>query len=83
MVAESDEIKSSILYVRFFATLAGMGSKFTILYTAFRKKEGTNGTTKCITGEFDCDDDSCIDANLTCDGYDNCKFKKDEQGCSV
>lgn len=83
VVAESDEIKSSILYVRFFATDAGMGSKFTLLYTAYRKKDSNNGTSQCTADEFDCDDDSCIDASLQCDGYANCKFKKDEQGCTV
>lgn len=81
VVAESDEIKSSILYVRFFATDAGMGSKFTLLYTAYRKKDSNNGTSQCTADEFDCDDDSCIDSSLQCDGYSNCKFKKDEQGC--
>lgn len=29
------------------------------------------------------DDDSCIDKSLECDGFANCKFKKDESSCAT
>lgn len=85
-MAEAYESKSHILHVRFFATQAGMESKFSLLYTAFTKKkpvDGKNTTLSCGGDEFDCDDETCIDASLFCDGLPNCKFKKDELNCNV
>lgn len=86
VVAEAFESKSNVLYVRFFATRAGINSDFSLLYTAFTKKkavDGKNTTLSCGQGEFDCDDDTCIDLDLVCDGQANCKFKKDEATCNV
>lgn len=33
---------------------------------------------KCSITEFDCEDSTCIDASLKCDGVDNCKYRYDE-----
>lgn len=87
VVAEAYESKSNRLYLRFYATGAGLDSKFKIFYTAFTKKRSLDGkseTTSCDPStEFDCDDDLCIDINLKCDNRENCKFKKDEANCPV
>lgn len=86
VVAEAFESKTNVLYVRFFSTQGGMSSDFSFLYTAFTKKkavDGKNTTLACGQGEFDCDDDTCIDIDLVCDGQSNCKFKKDETNCKV
>lgn len=76
-MAESEEIKFNILYIRFYAKEDAFNSSFEFVYTAFRKRE-SNGTSTCTSDEFDCEDDTCIDKSLKCDGYPNCKFKKDE-----
>ena len=34
-------------------------------------------------GEYDCDDATCINQNLVCDGVKNCKFGWDEDQCTV
>lgn len=86
VVAEAFESKSNRLHVRFFATRAGLPSKFILLYTAFTKKkpvDGRNTTLACAEDEFDCDDDTCIDLTLKCNQQPNCKFKKDEAACEV
>lgn len=33
---------------------------------------------RCYSSEFDCDDGTCIDGDLVCDGYNNCKYRYDE-----
>lgn len=38
---------------------------------------------ECKADEFDCDDDTCIDASLYCNKRNNCKFLKDEVDCPV
>lgn len=83
VVAESFETKNSILFIRFYATRDAINSSFTFLYTAYRKKDASNGSTTCTSDEFDCEDDTCIDRTLRCDDRNNCKFKKDEVGCPV
>lgn len=32
----------------------------------------------CRPDEFDCEDSTCIDIGLKCDGVDNCKYRYDE-----
>lgn len=85
-MAEAYESNSNRLYVRFFATGAGLDSQFELSYTAYIKKrflDGKNSTPSCAKDEFDCDDDTCIAKKLECDGYSNCKFKRDEMSCPV
>ncbi|XP_055841836.1 neuropilin and tolloid-like protein 1 isoform X2 [Episyrphus balteatus] len=70
--------ESNILHIRFFAEYIAMNSSFNILYTAFRDK----GTGACVKDEeYDCEDATCIAANLQCNGRTNCKFRWDEEGC--
>lgn len=75
VVAEPYETPESILYVRFYAKQNLGETKFKFLYTAFRRRNGSN---HCYAEEFDCEDDTCIDSKLKCDDNNNCKFKKDE-----
>lgn len=83
VVAESHDALENVLYVRFYATKEAKDSKFEFLYTAYRRKNGTNNA--CNADEFDCEDDMCIDKQWECDYKPNCKFKKDElnKECAV
>lgn len=40
-------------------------------------------STECHDEEYDCEDETCIDASLVCNGRNNCKFLKDESECGV
>ncbi|XP_037028009.1 uncharacterized protein LOC119068503 isoform X2 [Bradysia coprophila] len=75
VIAETVVSKKNKLHVRFFAEKHAVNSKFTILYTAYRTKDKDK---KCVEGEYDCDDDTCITEGLQCNGRPNCKFLKDE-----
>lgn len=37
----------------------------------------------CHENEYDCDDATCIDASLECNGIKNCRHEYDEEGCTV
>uniref|UniRef100_A0A1A9USY2 CUB domain-containing protein n=1 Tax=Glossina austeni TaxID=7395 RepID=A0A1A9USY2_GLOAU len=41
----------------------------------------TSTSTSCLEGEYDCEDATCIDGDLRCNGRSNCKFLWDEEGC--
>lgn len=54
--------------------------RFEILFTAFR----TNDREKCNDKtEFDCDDGTCIDISLKCNGDFNCKYRYDEDAATT
>lgn len=37
---------------------------------------------ECLDWEFRCnEDDRCIDADLVCDGYEDCSDRSDEENC--
>lgn len=40
-------------------------------------------STKCEPHEYDCEDATCIDASLQCNGIRNCRHESDEEGCGV
>nr|XP_046918231.1 uncharacterized protein LOC124498515 isoform X2 [Dermatophagoides farinae] len=62
--------------IRFFAKPDALSNvQFEITFTAFR--ELSNKET-CRPDEFDCEDSTCIDIGLKCDGVDNCKYRYDE-----
>lgn len=42
-----------------------------------------SSSTECVDEEYDCEDETCIDASLVCNGRNNCKFQKDESECGV
>ncbi|XP_075154555.1 neuropilin and tolloid-like isoform X2 [Haematobia irritans] len=69
--------ESNILHMRFYAEQQAVNSTFAILYTAFRDR----GSGSCTEDEYDCEDATCIAANLKCNQRDNCKFRWDEEGC--
>ncbi|XP_054165235.1 neuropilin and tolloid-like protein 2 [Oppia nitens] len=74
--AESVRSKSNTMNIRFFAKPKAIeGVKFEIIFTAFRELPNKE---KCRSDEFDCADSTCIDQSLKCDGYDNCKYRYDE-----
>ena len=37
----------------------------------------------CTDDEFACDDGSCIDMSLRCDGTTHCEDKSDEEDCQM
>uniref|UniRef100_A0A1I8MQJ6 CUB domain-containing protein n=1 Tax=Musca domestica TaxID=7370 RepID=A0A1I8MQJ6_MUSDO len=69
--------ESNILHMRFYAEQQAVNSTFSILYTAFRDR----GSGSCAENEYDCEDATCIAADLKCNQRDNCKFRWDEEGC--
>ncbi|XP_061396630.1 uncharacterized protein LOC133332262 [Musca vetustissima] len=69
--------ESNILHMRFYAEQQAVNSTFSILYTAFRDR----GSGACAENEYDCEDATCIAADLKCNQRDNCKFRWDEEGC--
>uniref|UniRef100_A0A1A9Z6B4 CUB domain-containing protein n=1 Tax=Glossina pallidipes TaxID=7398 RepID=A0A1A9Z6B4_GLOPL len=70
---------SNILHMRFYAEQIAINSTFSILFTAFRDR----GSGGCLEGEYDCEDATCIDGDLRCNGRSNCKFLWDEEGCKT
>lgn len=38
---------------------------------------------ECADNEYDCEDETCIDASLVCNERNNCKYQKDEAECGV
>lgn len=77
-IAETVESKTNILYVRFYAESQVVNATLTLWYTAFRRKQPGESKEPCAQHEFDCDDDTCIHHNLTCNKRFNCKFQNDE-----
>uniref|UniRef100_A0A182QVT1 CUB domain-containing protein n=1 Tax=Anopheles farauti TaxID=69004 RepID=A0A182QVT1_9DIPT len=77
-IADSVVSRSNVLHIRFFAEAAAINSTFSILFTAFREKAA--GET-CDDNEYDCEDATCIDGELRCNGRINCRFRWDEDEC--
>ncbi|XP_076333276.1 uncharacterized protein LOC143237663 isoform X3 [Tachypleus tridentatus] len=71
---EPQRSEGNTLHVRYFADPKAFYAKFTIIYTAFRESE------HCYPdSEFDCDDGTCIDKSLKCNGHFNCRYRYDEE----
>ncbi|XP_050673102.1 neuropilin and tolloid-like protein 1 [Leptidea sinapis] len=69
----------NIMYIRLYVSKAGRGSLFNATYTAYRSLD-PNKDEKCnIETEYDCEDNTCIDINLKCDGIAHCRLKGDEE----
>ncbi|CAG0888839.1 unnamed protein product [Darwinula stevensoni] len=79
-VADRFNSPENVVHVRFFAQKEGLNSRFSLNSTAFRNKGDTE--VRCAQGEFDCDDGVCLHESLQCNGYSNCKFNWDEEGCA-
>ncbi|XP_052759575.1 neuropilin and tolloid-like protein 1 [Galleria mellonella] len=68
----------NLMYVRLYASKAAKaGTNFSATYTAFRTLD-PNKDDKCNDTQFDCEDNTCIEKVLTCNGYANCRLKTDE-----
>ncbi|KAL7031976.1 hypothetical protein ACKWTF_007190 [Chironomus riparius] len=72
-MADIVESKVNIVHIRYFAEASAINSTFAILFTAFRPKGDS-----CAADEYDCEDLTCIKAELKCNDRENCRFKWDE-----
>ncbi|XP_070506869.1 uncharacterized protein Neto [Chironomus tepperi] len=72
-MADIVESKVNIVHIRYFAEASAINSTFAILFTAFRPKGES-----CAADEYDCEDLTCIKAELKCNDRENCRFKWDE-----
>ncbi|XP_065092489.1 uncharacterized protein Neto [Ochlerotatus camptorhynchus] len=79
-IADSVVSKSNVLHIRFFAEASAINSTFAILFTAFREKAAGES---CNDDEYDCEDATCISADLRCNGRINCRFRWDEDECQT
>jgi len=81
-VAESYTSETDILHIRYYADARGIGSEFEAVFTALRKIGTTEEFPTCPEGEYDCDDATCINNDLRCNGVRNCAFGWDEESCA-
>ncbi|XP_012276257.1 neuropilin and tolloid-like protein 2, partial [Orussus abietinus] len=75
-IADTVVTKSNIMHVRYHAQPKALNSTFEFLMTAFREKD--SGEKMCAEDEYDCEDTTCIDADLKCNHNVNCRFRWDE-----
>ncbi|XP_018351264.1 PREDICTED: uncharacterized protein LOC108753835 isoform X2 [Trachymyrmex septentrionalis] len=73
-IADTITIDKNIAYLRFYAEPKALNSTFEAVVTAIRQKDKA-----CKEDEYDCEDATCIDAELMCNGRNNCRFKWDEE----
>ncbi|XP_050461844.1 uncharacterized protein LOC126856899 [Cataglyphis hispanica] len=74
-VADLTVIRGNIAHLRFYAEPKASNSTFEAVMTAFRDKDGDKS---CNSDEYDCEDATCIAAELECNGKINCRFRWDE-----
>ncbi|XP_048000820.1 neuropilin and tolloid-like protein 2 [Leguminivora glycinivorella] len=67
---------SNIMFVRMFATTKAKASKFMAHFTSFRTLKGDQSCDP--SSELDCQDGTCIDSSLACNGIADCRLKSDE-----
>ena len=82
-VVEIVTSKTNVLHLRFFADLEVIKSSFEANFTAYTSYRDTEASGKCAPSEFDCEDATCVDMSLRCNGRINCKFRNDEENCTV
>ncbi|KAI4498570.1 hypothetical protein M0802_006276 [Mischocyttarus mexicanus] len=75
-IADTVIVKSNLAYVRYYAEPKALNSTFEGVMTAIRDKD--SGETTCRSGEYDCEDATCIASILQCNGRVNCRFRWDE-----
>ncbi|XP_043491364.1 uncharacterized protein LOC122517085 isoform X2 [Polistes fuscatus] len=75
-IADTVIVKSNLAYVRYYAEPKALNSTFEGVMTAIRDKDA--GETSCRSGEYDCEDATCIASILQCNGRVNCRFRWDE-----
>ncbi|XP_020286110.1 uncharacterized protein LOC109855858 [Pseudomyrmex gracilis] len=75
-IADTIVVPSNIAHLRFYVEPKAINSTFEAVMTAFRDKE--SGEKSCKEDEYDCEDATCIAAELECNGKVNCRFRWDE-----
>ncbi|KMQ97525.1 neuropilin and tolloid-like protein 2 protein [Lasius niger] len=82
-IADTVIIPANIAYLRFYAEPKAINSTFEAVMTAVRDKESSE--KPCNPDEYDCEDATCIAAELECNGKVNCRFRwdEDETKCHV
>ncbi|XP_074599408.1 tolloid-like protein 2 isoform X2 [Brevipalpus obovatus] len=75
--AESKEAESSLAFIRLFIqhTSVNITFEFVVSFTAVRR---ITPPEQCTPDEFYCEDSTCIDSSLKCDGEANCRLRYDE-----
>ncbi|XP_011690828.1 PREDICTED: uncharacterized protein LOC105451836 [Wasmannia auropunctata] len=75
-IADTVVVASNIAHLRFYAEPKGINSTFEAVMTAVRDK---GNEKSCRDDEYDCEDATCIAAELECNKKINCRFKWDEE----
>ncbi|KAL0115118.1 hypothetical protein PUN28_010597 [Cardiocondyla obscurior] len=75
-IADIVVIKTHIAHLRFYAEPKALNSTFEAVITAVRDKDTSDKS--CKENEYDCEDATCIAAELQCNDRYNCRFKWDE-----
>ncbi|XP_014478518.1 PREDICTED: uncharacterized protein LOC106746426 [Dinoponera quadriceps] len=75
-IADTVVLSNNIAHMRFYAEPKAANSTFEAVMTAVRDKE--SGERSCKENEYDCEDATCIAAELQCNGRGNCRFRWDE-----
>lgn len=75
-MADTVIIQANIAHLRFYAEPKAINSSFEAVMTAVRDKESSD--KPCSPDEYDCEDATCIAAELECNGKVNCRFRWDE-----
>ncbi|XP_076045117.1 uncharacterized protein LOC143027627 [Oratosquilla oratoria] len=86
-MADPITTKSHVVYFRYYALPRAVDTTFKAYFTAFRDiniedKTSVTEVPKCYENEFDCDDATCIDISLLCNGIKNCRHEYDEENCN-
>ncbi|XP_012540616.2 uncharacterized protein LOC105839105 [Monomorium pharaonis] len=74
-IADTIILQTNIAYLRFYAQPKAVNSSFEAVITAIREKKTGKS---CNEDEYDCEDATCIAADLQCNKKHNCRFKWDE-----
>ncbi|XP_023934011.2 uncharacterized protein LOC112043004 [Bicyclus anynana] len=75
-----DDDQGNIMHVRLYAAKEQRTKTFIdATFTAFRTLDLYKNNTCDAETEFDCQDNTCIDIDLKCNNYANCRLKADEE----
>ncbi|XP_077302836.1 neuropilin and tolloid-like isoform X2 [Arctopsyche grandis] len=77
-IADNLEIPGNKFHLRYMVYPKAINSTFELLYTAYREKDKDQN---CLDDEYDCEDNTCINLDLKCNGRFNCRLKWDEDNC--
>ncbi|XP_032672577.1 uncharacterized protein LOC116844734 isoform X2 [Odontomachus brunneus] len=72
-IADTVVLSNNIAHMRFYTEPKAINSSFDVVMTAIRDKDKS-----CRQNEYDCEDATCIAAELQCNGKGNCRFRWDE-----